>query len=341
MLLTLPSIAPEVPGVHDFGKHGERHLRMALAMSRAGMIADSDLASLRKSRFTSHTLLQLIESNWLREVASSFDFKVISAHATLVIPGQSQSGCYDEYVSEEQGLMCGVVINANQPESISIGKTMEVMEAARRGLGCKAVDILDAALSWFCIPFSPGGAFQMAQMIYWDGENDEQEVLARYKEEGEGDVDVVKRAELFAGIPDWAFDHTLKRPKVLSNEAFAQAAKKMKRKPIGPLLSCLDRLNDLMAVDKRDLRCDSPDEFQCTEPMVMLNWSDDDNLGRVFDDFWQFEMQGEQAPYMGVVKFALTDEDLSNALVRIRHTGNLLKALDDCLVALVAHKEEA
>ncbi len=331
MLLTLPDISPAIPAVMDFGTHGERHLRLALAMNRVGMVEQGQIASLRPSRFDSKALRHLIESNWMREVAPLFDFTVISAHATLIIPKDDD----EEWVSAETQPMCGVIINANAPGWIAVGKTMEALEKAMPGLGRKALDILDDVLSWFCMPFTPGGAYQMAQMLYWDGEDDEKGVLERYAAEGEDVSDVWKRNEIFDGVPDWAYDYQAKKPKKLDDRAFARIAKKMATGPYGPLLSSLARLNALLSLDKRDLRCSPPDEFQCTEPMVVLHWNEIDSLSRVFDDFWQFESQGEQAPWMGCISFALTEEDLSNALMRVRHTGNMLKALDESLVALL------
>lgn len=331
MLLTLPDISADIPAVMDFGTHGERHLRLALAMNRVGMVEQVQLGSLRPARFNSKALSHLIESNWMREVAPLFDFKVISAHATLTIPTDDN----EEWENTKNQPMCGVIINANAPEWIAVGKTMEALEKAKPGLGRKALDILDHVLSWFCMPFTPGGAYQMAQMLYWEGENDEKGVLERYAAEGEDTSDVWKRDELFDGVPDWAYDYQAKKPKKLDDSAFARIAKKMATGPYGPLLSCLARLNTLLSQDKRDLRCSPPDEYQCTEPMVVLHWNEVDDLNRVFDDFWQFESQGEQSPWMGSISFALTEEDLTNALVRVRHTGHMLKALDDSLVALL------
>ena len=337
MLLTLPGISPAIPAVMDFGTHGARHLRLALAMNRVGMVEQDKLASLRPSRFNSKALRHLIESNWMREVAPLFDFKVISAHATLIIPKDDD----EEWENTNKQPMCGVVINANTPEWIAVGKTMEALEKARPGLGRKALDILDDVLCWFSMPFTPGGAYQMAQMLYWEGENDEKGVLERYAEEGEDASDVRKREELFDGIPDWAYAYQAKKPKKMDDRAFVRIAKKMADGPYGPLLSCLARLNALLAQDKRDLRCNPSDEFQCTEPMVVLHWNNIDDLNRVFDDFWQYESQGEQAPWLGSISFALTEEDLSNALVRVCHTGLMLKALDDSLVALLALDKDA
>lgn len=215
------------------------------------MVEQDKLASLRPSRFNSKALRHLIESNWMREVAPLFDFKVISAHATLIIPKDDD----EEWENTNKQPMCGVVINANTPEWIAVGKTMEALEKARPGLGRKALDILDDVLCWFSMPFTPGGAYQMAQMLYWEGENDEKGVLERYAEEGEDASDVRKREELFDGIPDWAYAYQAKKPKKMDDRAFVRIAKKMADGPYGPLLSCLARLNALLAQDKRDLRC--------------------------------------------------------------------------------------
>lgn len=335
MLLTLPAVAPEIPSVIEFGTHNDRHLRLALAMSRSGMLPDSVLARQRRSSFDSKAFIRLIETGWMREVGALFQFKAISAHATLIVPN-GEDGAAHEFDRADGDSRCAVVLNAGHPNWFAVGKVAEGLEARRKGLGRKALDILDSALCWSCMPFTPSGAFDMAKMIYWQGEDDEKGVLAEYAEQGDDASDVWKREELFRGIPDWAYNYAAKSPKRLSDRGFSLIAKKMARTAYGPLLGHLARLNGLMGKKHHPLLPSPPDEFQCAEPMACLFWQEQDNLGRIYDDFWQFESEGEQAPYLGTIAFSLNEGDLSDALVRVRHTASMLHAIDDAIVALDA-----
>jgi PRTRC genetic system protein F len=335
VLLTLPALAPDIPPVIEFGSHNERHLRLALAMCRSGMLPDSVLARQRRSRFDSSALIKLIETGWLREIAPLFDFKAIPAQATLLIPnGEGMSS--EDFIGDNGEPQCAVVFNAGQPNWFEVGSVMESLEARQKGLGRKALDVIDSALCRWCMPFTPSGAFEMAQMLYWQGESDEKGVLAEYAANGDDASDVWKRAEIFSGVADWVYDSTAKSPKHLSDRGFSRMAKQMAETRFGPLLGHLVRLNVLAGTDKRALLPDPPKEFQCTEPMAVLYWRENDNLGRVFDDYWQYESQGEQDPYLGTIAFSLGEQELSNALVRVRYASNMLKALDDVLVALDA-----
>ncbi len=335
MLLTLPALAPDIPSVIEFGSHNERHLRLALAMCRSGMLPDSVLARQRRSRFDSSALIKLIETGWLREIGPLFDFKAIPVQATLLIPnGEGMSS--EEFIGDSGEPQCAVVFNAGQPNWFVVGSLMESLEAQHKGLGRKVLNVIDSALCWWCMPFTPSGAFEMAQMLYWQGESDEKGVLAEYEANGDDASDVWKRGEIFDCAPDWAYESNGKFPKLLSDRSFSRIAKRMAKTPFGPLLGLLDRLNVLTDTNRRPLLPDPPKEFQCTEPMAVLYWRENDNLGRVFDDYWQYESQGEQAPYLGSIAFSLREEDLSNALMRVRHTSNVLRALDDVLVALDA-----
>ena len=196
MFLSLPVIAAEIPAVIEFGTAGPRHLRLALAMSRLGLIADDDLTPLRKTRMGEATLKRLIETGWQRTIGADYEFSLISAYARLILATTDD----EEFVDANGEPVVVLAINAAAPTWIAIGKAIEAVEAAQSGLGRAALDILGATLCRFGFPLTPCGAFELAQMLYWQGEDDEQAAL---EAEGE-DADIPTRADLLAGVPDWA-----------------------------------------------------------------------------------------------------------------------------------------
>ncbi|WP_126447957.1 hypothetical protein [Sulfuricystis multivorans] len=326
MLLTLPVFAPEVPAVIEFSPAGEWHLRLVLAMSRLGMISDDDLAGLRRSSMSASVIRSLIEKGWQREVGDDYTFKLISAYARLILPHHDEEG---EFSTENGEPLVGVAINAGNPEWIAIGKAFSAIEALQAGLGRKALGILERSLCHFGTPHTAGGAFEMAQHLYWCGEDDESVVL---KECGD-DSDVPRRADLFDGIPEWAYFYASVNLPYATDEEFAEASERLSGHPVGKLLAALlhlnhvDSDNGLFATPYQSDYCSIPNE-----PPVVCGWHGEDDFDQIFDDnFRYFAESGEEPPWCGCVMFAPTEAGILEALPRIRHTGIVLRALDTAL----------
>lgn len=197
MLLSLPVIAPGVPATIEFSPAGERHLRLVLAMSRLGMITDDDLASLRRTRMTTSAIRTLIERGWHRAIGGDYTYQMISAYARLLLPDAAD----EDFIGSDGTPLIGFAINASQPQWITIDKAFTAIESEAPGLGCAAIKVLDSALCHFGVPHTPSGAFDMAQNLYWMGEEDETLAI---EENGE-DCDMPTRAGLFQGVPEWAY----------------------------------------------------------------------------------------------------------------------------------------
>jgi len=329
VLLTLPVFAPEVPAVIEFTPAGERHLRLVLAMSRLGMISDDDLAGLRRTSMSAIAIRALIEKGWQREVGGDYSFKLISAYARLILPHRDS----EEEFSTENGepLVC-VAINAGHPEWITIGKAFSAIEALQPGLGRKAIGILEGSLCHFGIPHTVGGAFEMAQNLYWYGEDDESVVLEEYGDEAD-DADIPRRADLFDGIPEWAYVKISNELPYSTDEEFAVATERLADHPVGKLLAALlhlDRIdsdNDLFATPYLNEERIIPNE-----PPIVCGWTGETDFDRIYDDNYRyFAEDGEEPPWSGCVMFAPTEAGISESLPRIRHTGLVLRALDMAL----------
>lgn len=333
MLLTLPVFAPEVPPFIEFSEAGERTLRLALAMSRLGMIYEADLGALRRSKLRASTIRALIDKGWQRALDGHYSFQLISAQARLILPHKDGE---PDFTGENGAPLVGVTINAGHPEWIAIGRAFSAIERLQPGLGRKALHILEGSLCHFGMPYTAGGAFQMAQHLYWLGEDDESTALEEF---GDDDVSVPRRIDLFDGIPEWAYGYSTALPAV-TDEGFAAAADTAQTidHPTAPLLAALLQLN---RIDSDAARFAAPYEsdgwYRPNEPPVVCGWNSETDFDGIFDDYYRnFSESDDEAPWCGSVMFPPTETGISEAIPRIRHTGRVLGALD---VALLKARE--
>lgn len=329
MLLTLPVFAPEVPAVIEFTPAGERHLRLVLAMSKLGMISDDDLTDLSRSSMSASAIRTLIEKGWQREVGGDYTFQVISAYARLILPHRDSE---EEFSTEAGAPLVGVAINCRHPEWIAIGKAFSAIEAQQPGLGRKALGILEGSLCHFGTPHTVGGAFEMAQHLYWYGEEDESVVLEEYGDEAD-EADIPRRADLFDGIPEWAYVNISDKLPIASDEEFAAAVERLADHPVGKLLAALlhlDRIdsdNELFATPYQNDECSMPNEAP-----IVCGWNAEGDFDRILDDNYRYFAEGgEEPPWIGCVMFSPSEQGISESLPRIRHTGLVLRALDAAL----------
>lgn len=333
MLLTLPTFAPEVPAIIEFAPAGERHLRLVLAMSQMGMIADDDLAGLRRTRMSASAIRVLIEKGWQRAVGDDYEFRLISAYARLILPNTSGD---EEFTSADKEPLVGVAINADRPEWITVGRAFESIENEYPGLGRTALGFLDQVLVRFGCPHTPSGMMEMCQNIYWMGEDNEDLVI---EEMGGEDADVPRRDVLFDGVPEWAFNgYAPELPRVEPDD-FAAHAERLSDRPVGRLMSALLKLHQINSI--QGVFLDTPEEENeygeasyPNEPPVVIEWDEDGQFNQIIDDHHRYEDErGEYPPWVGCVMFRPDVAGIQESLPRIRHTGQVLRALDEALIA--------
>jgi len=323
VLLTLPSLASDIPQQIEFGGAGRCGLRLALGMAGAGTIRDEDVAGLSASRLNARTLRKLIESAWRREIGDTFSFSTICCKATLVIGGT------DEWIGFDAADGEAVVVFESDGaiKWINAGAALERLERLGAGLAYTALRIIDVGLSFGDRSFSPLGALDMAQWLYWQGEVDEKMV----REDPESFGEVPARSEIVSGIPEWALGTDVQS---VSARRLRALAKQHARSADGPLLKALAALAQALAAMRSQDWATPLDDCQYMDPLAVVRWSDDDQLTRVFDDYAEYVQQGEIGPYAGYVRFDTSAEGISAALTRLRHCGLLWKRLDDVLFVL-------
>ncbi len=323
MLLGLPVFAPEVPATIEFSPAGERHLRLVLAMSRLGMITDDDLTSLRRTRMTASAIRTLIERGWHRVIGGDYTFQTISAYARLILPEAAD----EEFIGSDDTPLIGFVINASQPQWFCIGKAFTAIESEVPGLGCAALRILDSTLCHFGAPHTPSGAFELAQNLYWQGEEDEALAI---EENGE-DCEIPTRADLFGTIPEWAYKTYGTDRISITDAEFAAHVERLAGTPVGKMLAALLRLKELDTDDKPFAPAHEEHSWP-NEPPVVCGWDEDEDFSQIFDDNYRYYCEGgDEPPWIGCVKFEPSEESISESLVAIRHTGAVLQALDKAI----------
>lgn len=326
MLLTLPTLAPEVPAQISFGGAGRSRVQLALGMSQAGLIRAGDLSRLHGGAVDIDTVDGLIESVWKREIGDLYALFMLRCEATLLVGLEA-----DQLPGHCDGREGYAVVFDNQydPEWFVVGPALTRLEARGTGLAYTALVLLDFALSMGDRPFTPLGALEMCQWMYWEGEEDESVVAADPDTYGD---DIAKRAEIFGLIPEWALG---KGVKLLSPCKLARLAKTHADTPDGPLLKALAELAKVIVGRRKSgAFADAPDDGPRTAPMAVVRWDENDLLHRVFDDYWQYAQQGEQDAYTGFIRFDTSAAGISEALKRTRQTGLVLKATDNVLQLL-------
>ena len=329
MLLSLPSLSPEIPTSFRTGKLDVRALKMALAMTRLGYLTDADFASLDVATLDADAVMSLLKTAWNRALGDLYDFTVSSADATLFFPRQGELDVYEE---DHATAFAGVCFQSDTPEWIAGGKVFEALEANRKGLGKTALFILDCALCSFGIPHTIGGVLDMCSYSEWMGESDESLVLAEMESDEYDTSDVVRFDDVVAGVPEWAYKHNNKS-KPLTVEQLDKHAKRLGSNPLGKLVAALARLKRLDTSEKR-LFSDLEQEFEALEPPVVIGWNEPDDFSQYIDTYHDYIMQGEQSPWAGAIRFELTEQAISEAIEQIRHTGSVFKALDEVLVLI-------
>lgn len=335
MLLNLPSFAPEISPKVEFGGATDRHLSLALTMVKRGSVDSADLSALSPENVNVPVLRRLIDTAWQREVGDVFSFDILSVAATLVIVGDDKP---DDDLCDDNGKpMLGLYIDCNMPESIMPGEALEAVEAAMPGLGRAALEIIEQALQPFGMPFTVKGAYSMAQMLHWYGEDSEELAMAEYGE----DADIPTRDDLFGSIPQWAYDPKQSDARALNESELKQAAATLSAERFGPFLKAIHELSLSLKDSQRTKllmarQAGASQDWDHEEtfcPPVACGWRDDDEgVMRLFDDYNEAMLnQGEYCSWVCKIPVAPTFESISNTISDIRHTGLLLKQLDTAL----------
>ena len=330
MLLNLPSLSPGIPSRIDF-ETGSLCLGLALSMSQTGMITDEDLDPVQANGQNLSVVRQLVEQGWKRAIGGLFDFQILSTNGLLLLPNGEDA----YYRDDEGGLLASVILDSLPADSFAVGNAIEAIDALLPGLGHKALSILERPLSLFGTPLLPGGAFDMARILYWQGEDDESLALEEAALNDFSAEDIPRRSALFGHLPEWAY-RTPPGFHELTDAEFSAAVARHAHDQAGEALSALDRLRRADSNDALMLPpCQEASEYEIFSPPVMCGWYEAEDLLQVYDDFYQFHIESDCITrHSREFLFSPTPAGVSEALARIRHTGEVLQALDAALLEI-------
>ena len=332
MFLTLPRLSPRVPTSYVFGGLSERLVRLAHTMTETGMIEPDDVA-LIKGPLSALPLRELVEKCWHREFGDRLSFSALSTGASLIL-SESGNGYYEPENDDAKTLE--VAFYAAHPDVVFAEKVMTTLEKHRTGLGRYAMSVLDDGLAIFGVPMTPMGALSMAQLLYWMGEDDESVVIEEYQSEGSDTSDIVTRSQLFDGLPAWVFDYGQKEIPMLDAAQVEAEIQQLADPVLARMLPDLIALEaEIKRARQEELLPQGSDEgYESFEFMSIVRWNEDDQLARVFDDYYNYLAQGETYYCLGHIRFPATADGLKEAKTRMDATLAILNRVDRILEIL-------
>ena len=192
-------------------------------------------------------------------------------------------------------------------EQWAVGRGLERLEQATPTLGATALDLLDAQSRYVYPVFTPRMTQDVASMMYWYGEDDEnfaldeacaddEQARAAMREE------MVTKALLTESFPAWALAGQAETLDASALMRIAEQASDAYARDVAALLTQLARLHI-----KDDYRPEIEGEFIGFG--AVLSWRKDDLTVRVYDDLVNAAHQSEFCDVMGDVFFDLHDPD--------------------------------
>lgn len=212
-------------------------------------------------------------------------------------------------------------------EQWAVGRGLERLEQATPTLGATALDLLDAQSRYVYPVFTPRMTQDVASMMYWYGEDDEnfaldeacaddQEARAAMRDE------IITKALLTEAFPAWALAG---QAETLDGSALGQIAEQASDEYARNVAALLARLARLHIMD--DCRPEIEGEFIGFG--AVLSWRKDDLTVRVYDDLVNAAHQSEFCDVMGDVFFDLHDPDAMRAWQRrMRRRFEAIRLID-------------
>lgn len=216
---------------------------------------------------------------------------------------------------------------ANAASTVFVKGGIERLEAACPGLGETAMFHLNHSVWAVANCATPAAALEWCEYLYWEGEEDESDVLEAYGEDGVH----FTRAEFTGTVPEIAY----KPRKALNQPALA----KLRKSDNALVREVADVLSKLGAASRKS--CDLPNvcnrlNMECYDYSLVIRWSDDDPIGRILDDRDQW-MSGDEytTDVMGMSAFNATKENIAGWFEYMRLELLRMRLLDRliCLVA--------
>lgn len=332
MLLSLPVIHADVPKRYTLNQASALQFGQALCLSRTGAIQPAELETLCANSLSAIDLDRIIAAGWTHLLGDFAEFNSLSVTTRLMYGTQLDFPTSD--AKQDRPILFSVA--AAYPTWISIGSAIEHLESHCPGTGVLLTDALDRVLCLFGQPLTVSCFQQLAEYTWWYGEEDETAVLDECGE----DCDVPRRDDLFAGLPQWLYDYKV-AASVREQVTWDAVSNAFASTDDAALIAACRALTTLPIQHDREAEegllpyGDEVEESIPVEPPVVLYWKEQAQFNQLIDDHMQqFYESGNNAPWALEYRFYPNATSISDALKRITHTGNVLKALDHALTLL-------
>lgn len=293
----IPRLGPNVPA-RLVNQPNEREAALALyAFLDAGVLTGEDITP----NWTFDSLIRSALDRWVRPHA---DKLTIFDIAVVLTDRLEQFICGYDMGQEEVITECGFTeidnvmafgILTHSWQELFIGTKLEKVEKKHPGLGKTALRYLYSALTQNIDCQTPDSALDDCRYIYWQGEDDESLYIEEMVGEGVSieEEDVYRRADFFTSLPEWAVYEKLDEKSLWSIERLEAmvGGKGLAAQVAATTLS--------LARKSQDGSYDLPHQTwrlgqdKNISPALVIRWNPQDDVMRVFDDMYQYMIQGE------------------------------------------------
>lgn len=320
----LPAIPSTVPLRFEIRHDLKKTVQALMAFLDLGMVSETDLVEPWQS-----------ETEVLRRAFNRF-IEQQGSGITLFSPRFVIADSLDGYEVSEPGEDILFCFYSTSTESLFIGNRTSRIEEACPGLGETLLYQIEKALcaTFYCV--TPERCLDLARYIYWQGEDDERQVVEELLAEGESPETTViyRRSDYLAYLPEWAAESREKLP--------PDRLREIARTGKGLVKEAAEAALELAAQESEDYRPPRFEEFMGDNvaPALYIRWSEEDDVERVFDDFYQYAVQSESTDMHGYISSKPDKDGVGKALEDIRQFFRLLRALEQAFSLIGERVEE-
>ena len=311
--LIIPTIPALIPTSLTVTDASARAAKIVLSLFDMGLVSEIDL----EGNSFPHELISTVLTRWLDE--RSRDFKghfnlYLSMKDTLEEMGMSNEDLESVDVGEDiatHGLK--VAVYFRNPGFYTLREKVDALENDVPGLGEHALSMLYSVLHQTQFAVTPCWALDTARYEYWQGEDDEKDVIEEYLMNDE-EYDGLTRAEFDEQIPKLASEPGEK----LSRAKIARIAKEYPR--LAKLCMLLLEGETIRKEYKQFVWSENIfDGGDChnVEYGCLLSWQEGDPVCRILDDWGNYVYQMGTCDLTGIYFSHDSAEGIADLLRRI------------------------
>jgi PRTRC genetic system protein F len=308
--LALPRLSSDVPHTVAPSALSAANARVARFLIDAHVFGEADIPNVWEDALTAceRALTTRIrcEIGPLYCLKPGFVMRVLDAQGFTVGSHDMRGSADNRPTYQEVEICWGETSEQEWP----VGQKLQALETALPGLGRTVLQVLRERCALVYPLFTPDIACDLARMIYWNGEDDEEAALDMYCDGDEQEREAMRsemltRAMLDQAYPKWAQEwmgqtRDRKRPRRCSLRRAAKVVTDPRLRQIVADVQALSRL-----------QCNSRFLPECDGDYIgfgaALSWQAGDVTTRIYDDLIQMAYQSEFCDRMGEVRIGLDD----------------------------------